>query len=119
MILNEFYGITGGGRTMSYTKHTPGPWTAEKCGATCSLVEILAGSPLAPTRQVVGWAQGMAVAGHAGENAWANARLMAAAPDLFAACEEARLALLSDDAGVKMAAITTLEEVIREAKGGA
>ena len=61
---------------MSDVKHTPGPWDHEfKPG--CNRMEI--------------WANGMKVAeviGFAGFD-FANARLIAAAPDLLAACKHA------------------------------
>ena len=63
-------------RTMNDTKHTPGPW--EPCNIGDGKLSIIHNGPIAYT-------------GDAGNNEGeANARLIAAAPDMLAALEKCR-----------------------------
>jgi hypothetical protein len=63
------------------TRHTPGPWLREKRSATDA---ILAGEHVTVIAEVYGRSSGH------NETCIANARLIAAAPDLLEACRGAR-----------------------------
>jgi len=86
---------------MSTTKiesgrHTPGPWTVVDWGFMKVLkIDTVLGSKIQgePLAQMY-----YDTAQHRAE-AWANASLMAAAPDLLFAC---KLALMSDDRAVRL-----------------
>ena len=74
---------------MNKTKHTPGPWTAF-IEESVNVIAIMAGGEIGRGgREIVGWTgfDGNSIESVA-ENA-ANARLIAAAPDLLEACEAA------------------------------
>lgn len=90
-------------------KHTPGPWTAADLGdGRCS---VYAHGPLAYLGDAAEPGDGMA-----------NALLMAAAPDLLAACEAAEhsIAPLVEDRGVRLGDILEgLRSAIRKARGQA
>jgi hypothetical protein len=58
--------------TEPKTSHTPGPWTSHDNGDTTSYITARGGADIADTRSSV--------------DEPANARLIAAAPDLLAAC---------------------------------
>jgi len=60
-------------------KHTPGPWRADGC-------QIYAGLEVVPHS---GWGVAEAYPGQNREEGEANARLIAAAPDLFDLCNKA------------------------------
>lgn len=109
---------------MTQTAHTPGPWQVvpwssgepgfnitgamhnraglhhDTCDMVCT-VDSLCGNP---------WQHGAA------ENA-ANARLIAAAPDLLAACETAEKSLLSDNPLDFKSGLNAIRAAIAKAKG--
>lgn len=97
---------------MKTTKHPPGPW---------KVVETPTGlkPPYLPIRHSVHDTTGQEVAGvHRWTGKWneANARLIAAAPDLLAAAEHARDAMLEPDID-DQDALDSLERAIAKAQG--
>lgn len=74
------------------TKHTPGPWISEDCvagrppEAGCGIIASDDDFKISnPTRGIVAWAS--RIVSRPNEETLANARLIAAAPDLLEACE--------------------------------
>jgi len=84
------------------TKHTPGPWTAEP---TQSGNYNIRQRPA--FRPALVWDTGL------GDETYANARLIAAAPDLLAALRDVQIALAQwrDSEPVNVRGIDNLEEV--------
>lgn len=76
------------------TKHTPGPWTASNHGVTW---RILAGEAGGFSRPIIA----RTCEAQTDAEAEANARLIAAAPELLAACETALTALDAAHAKLK------------------
>ena len=74
------------------TKHTPGPWIVDR--GTTSQGDLFIH---VADESVRGWTCVASVHGEIPEGAVGNARLIAAAPDLLAACEA--IAALSDGQG--------------------
>ena len=68
------------------SKHTPGPWTANKPTRDNGRAEIHAGCML--VAQAFNWM----LDAEGDEQCWADARLIAAAPDLLAALKELMVA---------------------------
>jgi len=76
---------------MTTTTHTPGPWVyTRQVGINHGIATV------DDAKSTVGW-RSVATAASA-----ANARLIAAAPEMLAALEDAKLWLDSDDAGDKV-----------------
>jgi hypothetical protein len=89
---------------MENTKHTPGPWTA---GVTDSI-----------------WNDKGVLIAECGNSmtlgdseVFSNARLIAAAPELLEACEDALLAMDSPRAYDSAVVASTLKAAVRKAKG--
>ena len=92
------------------SQHTPGPWAAVEGHRN---IHILSpgrrGKQLvAPVEKVVGYDADPT------PEAWANARLIAAAPELLAAC-----AMVLDDPGLTSAANDVIRAAVAKATGGA
>jgi hypothetical protein len=94
---------------MTDSKHTPGPWVIDPCG------DIL-GNRNTPTDN--GLICGMCEDRRDAEGA-ANARLIAAAPELLAALKEARSWLIDADGGYGTydTEIDAVDAVIAKAEG--
>jgi len=71
---------------MSTAKHTPGPWVVILSPADDDEFEVVTSNVSMPICQF--WRKGYGVEAHA-----ANARLIAAAPDLLDACRKALYAI--------------------------
>ena len=104
-------------------EHTPGPWRVEGCQVGKNIVT---GKPLLAYLDIMTddneWVICRIQAGigeTSNEQAWANARLIAAAPDLLAACE----AMLDAWCGYEMLAALDIntqnlvEDAIAKARG--
>ena len=76
---------TGGGERMS--KHTPGPWTANKPTQSNGRAEVHAGPML--VAQAFNWL----LDAEGDEQCWADARLIATAPELLEALKSAERAM--------------------------
>lgn len=88
--------------------HTPGPWVVVKPNADN------------PSRAMVGSAKGANIYNAPlTDETEANAHLIAAAPDMFAACEKALIALAPNDgySGPGAEACKVLRAAIAKAKG--
>lgn len=89
------------------TKHTPGPWTAAGHGQVIAHARLPAWRTLADVYGVHGDE----------EQADADARLIAAAPDLLAACEHVRDTIREFLPTVMSEDLTAIEAAIAKAKG--
>ncbi len=94
------------------TKHTPGPWVADGC--VIEHFDAPLKFDIAVTRQHLIWTPDT-------EHAEANARLIAAAPELLEACKLAADALSTRDAialGIGRDAFLALVAAVGKAQGG-
>jgi hypothetical protein len=92
---------------MSGVKHTPGPWGIAISISNLGFVEVRDKDGLG--KNILASVGGNCLSHHAGspvmpDEALANARLVAAAPDLLAACEAALKGVLDPDARKQMKA---------------
>lgn len=105
---------------MNTAKHTPGPWRTNDHGVK-NMTDIVCDT--GAVAHVARWYQGEA--GDANENA-ANATLIAASPDLLAACEAAEQRLVNTQgecsgcavAGMELCTLCRVRAAIRKATGG-
>ena len=97
---------------MSYTKFTPGPWNVEH---PFQEPGVYVGGPR--TELVCKLYPLDDVAKQRGENIEANAALIAAAPDMYAACEPAEVFLR--DIGSHSKALSMVRAALRKARGEA
>ncbi len=97
---------------MSDGKHTPGPWMAIPAGPHDDEVNVV--GPTHKLNEDEHWlCQTFAKAGH---NTLANARLIAAAPDLLAACKAFDIALCIGSRGELIAAAVLARGAISKAE---
>lgn len=89
---------------MSKSKHTPGPWKAVKCGVT-NTIETNNGASL------------LAMMDHYTDEDEANAKLMAAAPEMLEALEELKATNSYWWQDVDENLLVKIESVIKKAKG--
>lgn len=90
-------------------KHTPGPWAANKPTQSNGRAEVYAGPML--VAQAFNWM----LDAEGDEQCWADARLIAAAPDLLEALKN----LENDDGSIPAHAWALVQSAIAKAEGGA
>ena len=98
---------------MDGPKHTPGPWTIEDDSIEAS------GAPICVLYDASDFPCWDGPAGQLEAECEANARLIAAAPELLAACELAAEVLEQPESGGQAHAHAALTVAIAKAKGGA
>ena len=89
------------------SKHTPGPWTANKPTRDNGRAEIHAGCML--VAQAFNWM----LDAEGDEQCWADARLIAAAPELLEALQD----MVSDHASLSAATLAFARAAIAKATG--